>query len=47
MNRNKAKSLLISNKEKSELDLAREDAVKGRVTIWKSVDDLFDKVLGE
>ncbi len=33
--------------QKSDLELAREDVAKGRVTKWKSVDEMFDKVLGE
>ena len=31
--------------EKTELDMAREDKEKGRVTKWNSVDEMFDKVL--
>ena len=31
--------------EKTELDMAREDKEKGRVTKWDSVDKMFDKVL--
>lgn len=33
--------------QKSDLELAREDAIKGRVTKWNSVDEMFDKVLGK
>ncbi len=33
--------------KKSDLDLAREDVAKGRVTKWNSVDEMFNKVLGE
>lgn len=33
--------------QKADLELAREDAAKGRVTKWNSVDEMFDKVLGE
>ncbi len=33
--------------QKSDLELAREDAIKGRVTKWNSVEEMFDKVLGK
>lgn len=33
--------------QKSDLELAREDATKGRVTKWNSVEEMFDKVLGK
>lgn len=33
--------------KKSDLDLAREDAKAGRVTKWKSVDEMFNTVLSK
>lgn len=44
---NGVSSISILKPQKTELDLAHEDAAKGRVTKWNSVDEMFDNVLGE
>lgn len=44
---NGVSSISILKPKKSELDLAREDAAKGRVTKWNSVDEMFNNVLGK
>ena len=33
--------------QQTELELARQDKAAGRVTKWNSVNEMFDKVLGE
>ena len=33
--------------KKTELELAEEDVVKGRITQWNSVDEMFDTILGK
>ena len=43
---NVVKSISVLKSKKTELDMAREDAAKGNVTQWNSVDEMFDTVLG-
>ena len=44
---NGVSSISIIKPKKTGLELAEEDKEKGRVTQWKSVDEMFDTVLGE
>lgn len=43
---NGVKSISVLKSKKTELDMAHEDAAKGNVTQWNSVDEMFDTVLG-
>lgn len=36
----------VKRPQKTEMDLAREDARAGRVTSWNSVDEMFNEILG-
>lgn len=38
-------AVTVLKPKKTELEMAREDAVEGRVTQWTSVDEMFDTVL--
>lgn len=40
-------SISVIIPKKSEIDLAREEAKAGKVTKWKSVDEMFDTLLSE
>lgn len=40
-------SISVITPKKSEIDLAREEAKAGKVTKWKSVDEMFDTLLSE
>jgi hypothetical protein len=40
-------SITVLKPKKTGLELAEEDAAKGRVTQWNSVDEMFDTVLGK
>lgn len=40
-------SITVLKPKKTGLELAEEDAVKGRVTQWNSVSEMFDTVLGK
>ena len=42
---NGVSSISVLKPRKTEIELAREDVAKGRVTQWKSVDEMFDSVL--
>ena len=44
---NGVSSISIIKPKKTGLELAEEDKEKGRVTQWKSVDEMFDTILGE
>ena len=44
---NGVSSISVLKPQKTELELAREDAKNGRVTHWNSVDEMFDTVLGK
>lgn len=44
---NGVSSISVLKPKKTELELAREDVAKGRVTKWNSVDEMFDTVLGK
>ena len=39
-------SISVLKPKKTELELAEGDVVKGRITQWNSVDEMFDTVLG-
>lgn len=39
-------SISVLKPKKTGIEEAREDMIKGRVTHWNSVDEMFDKVLG-
>lgn len=43
---NGVSSISILKPKKTGLELAEEDKVKGRVTRWNSVDEMFGTVLG-
>ena len=40
-------SISVLKPKKTELELAEEDVVKGRITQWNSVDEMFDTILGK
>lgn len=42
---NGVSAITVLKPKKTELEMAREDAVEGRVTQWSSVDEMFDTVL--
>ena len=44
---NGVSSISVLKPKKTEIELAREDVAKGRVTKWNSVDEMFDTVLGK
>ena len=44
---NGVSSISVLRPKKTEIELAREDVAKGRVTKWNSVDEMFDTVLGK
>lgn len=44
---NGVSSISVLKPKKTELKLAEEDVVKGRVTQWNSVDEMFDTILGK
>lgn len=44
---NGVSSISVLKPKKTELELAEEDVVKGRVTQWNSVDEMFDTILGK
>lgn len=42
---NGVSAITVLKPKKTELEMAREDAAEGRVTQWRSVDEMFDTVL--
>lgn len=44
---NGVSSISVLKPGKTELELAEEDAAKGRVTHWDSVDEMFDTILAK
>lgn len=44
---NGVSSISVLKPKKIELELAEEDVVKGRITQWNSVDEMFDTILGK
>ena len=44
---NGVSSISVVKPKKTELELAEEDVVKGRITQWNSVDEMFDTILGK
>ena len=44
---NGVSSISVLKPKITELELAEEDVVKGRVTQWNSVDEMFDTILGK
>ena len=44
---NGVSSISVLKPKKTELELAEEDVVKGRITQWNSVDEIFDTILGK
>ena len=44
---NGVSSISVLKPKKTELELAEEDVVKGRITHWNSVDEMFDTILGK
>lgn len=44
---NGVSSISVLKPKKTEIELARQDVAKGRVTQWNSVDEMFDTVLGK
>ena len=44
---NGVSSISVLKPKKTELELAEEEVVKGRVTQWNSVDEMFDTILGK
>ena len=44
---NGVSSISVLKPKKTELELAEEDVVKGRVTQWNSVDEMFNTILGK
>lgn len=44
---NGVSSISVLKPKKTELELAEEDVVKGRITQWHSVDEMFDTILGK
>lgn len=44
---NGVSSISVLKPKKTELELAEEDVVKGRIKQWNSVDEMFDTILGK
>lgn len=44
---NGVSSISVLKPKKTELELAEEDVVKGRITQWNSVDEMFNTILGK
>lgn len=44
---NGVSSISVLKPKKTEVELAEEDVVKGRITQWNSVDEMFDTILGK
>ena len=44
---NGVSSISVLKPKNTELELAEEDVVKGRITQWNSVDEMFDTILGK
>ena len=44
---NGVSSISVLKPKRTELELAEEDVVKGRITQWNSVDEMFDTILGK
>lgn len=44
---NGVSSISVLKPKETELELAEEDVVKGRITQWNSVDEMFDTILGK
>ena len=44
---NGVSSISVLKPKKTELELAEEDVVIGRITQWNSVDEMFDTILGK
>ena len=44
---NGVSSISVLKPKKTELEFAEEDVVKGRITQWNSVDEMFDTILGK
>ena len=44
---NGVSSISVLKPKKTELELAEEDVVKGRITQWNSGDEMFDTILGK
>ena len=44
---NGVSSISVLKPKKTELELAEEDVVKGRITQWNSLDEMFDTILGK
>ena len=44
---NGVSSISFLKPKKTELELVEEDVVKGRITQWNSVDEMFDTILGK
>ena len=44
---NGVSSISVLKPKKTELELAEEDVVKGRITQWNSVGEMFDTILGK
>ena len=42
---NGVSSISVLKPKKTELELAEEDVVKGRITQWNSVDEMFNTIL--
>ena len=42
---NGVSSISVLKPKKTELELAEEDVVKGRITQWNSFDEMFDSIL--
>lgn len=40
-------NISVIKPKRTELELAEEDAEKGRVTQWNSVDEMFDTILSK
>lgn len=44
---NGVSSISVLKPKKTELELAEEDVVKGRIIQWNSVDEMFNTILGK
>ena len=44
---NGVSSISVLKPKKTELELAEEDVVKGRITQWNCVDEMFNTILGK
>ena len=44
---NGVSSISFLKPKKTELELVEEDVVKGRITQWNSVDEMFNTILGK